>query len=145
MAEPTRNEVTINYMITISCQQKLLYVSKEAIEDVILWLKMNIPSIHIYHCAYERTGKYNQLHFHGVVSVRRGLRYKPFTQFGDREWMNRTFRVQWELITNMGGAIDYVYKDTQNSAALQDQIFDCNFYKYHFFDIDQQKAVRLAQ
>lgn len=133
----------ILYLLTISCQQKSKLVEQRNLDEVILWLKLNIPSLKIYNHSYERSGKHTQLHFHGIVMTKSRFRYKPFIQYGDVEHMHLTYRIQWSRITNYQGAIDYIYKDTQNNLILQDQIITENYYKYSFFNMDTQMFIEV--
>ncbi len=128
----------ILYLLTISCQQKNQFVSKEDLDEVINWLKLSEESLHVWKHSYERTGRYTQLHFHAIVSVRSGFYWKPYIQYGDRDYMHLTFRVQWKRCGHFPGAVKYIYKDTHNSDIVQDQIFNENMYKYHYFNIDNQ-------
>ncbi len=132
----------ILYLLTISCQQKSNFVCKKDLDEVLLWLKMNETSFHVYKFVYERSGKYSQFHFHGIIGISSYFRWKPFAQYGDSEYMNNTFRVQWKRINNYEGAVSYVYKDTHNCYAKQQQIFMENVYKYHFFNMDKQTFER---
>lgn len=127
----------ILYLLTISCQQKLNYVSKQNLDEVILWLKMNHISFKVYKHSYERSGKYSQLHFHGIVQM--AGRWLPFTQYGDSAVMDNTFRLQWSRVTDYPGALDYVLKDTKGIASEQDEIIILNYYQYHFFNQTTQE------
>ncbi len=135
----------ILYLLTVSCQQKQNFISKSDLRDVILWLKMSIQSFKVYNYSYERSGYYNQLHFHGIISASRYHRWKPYTQYGDFEYCVNTFRIQWSRIHDYDGAVSYVYKDTFNDPIKQDQIFIENIYKYHYFDMDTQLYSRLER
>ncbi len=131
----------ILYLVTISCQQKLIEVSQSDLHEVIMWLKMNINSLHIYHYSYETTGKYNQLHFHAIAGMT-GM-WKPFTQWGEAPY-TKTYRIQWSKIADYPGALDYVYKDTNNNPSIQDQILILNHYKHNYFNMTTQSFQQLT-
>ncbi len=101
----------ILYLLTINCQQKKNVVVKSDITDVIIWLKMNIDSLMIIESHYETSGKYKQLHWHGIVAVKHGFYYKPYTQYGDNEHTNGSFQIHWSRVFNKRGALRYVRKD----------------------------------
>ena len=132
----------ILYLLTISCQQKTEFISKEDLDEVLTWLRHNEPTFHVYKYSYERSGKYGQLHFHGIIQVRSAFRWKPFIQYGDLDHMNLTYRVHWKRINDYEGAVSYIYKDTRNCPVKQDQIFNENMYKYHYFNMDSQQFER---
>ncbi len=129
-----------HYMITISSQQKTKFISKANIDSVILWLKMNINSLNICKHVYERSGKYEQLHFHGIVEVLKSFSYKAFTQYGCKEVCDLTFRVQWTKIVDLEGSVQYLLKDLWIES--QDQILIQNIYEYHYFNMDSQEFIR---
>ncbi len=133
----------ILYLLTVSCQQKQNYISESNLRDVLLWLKMSIQSFKVYNYSYERSGYYHQLHFHGIIAVSNRFRWKPYTQYGDVEHCENTFRIQWSRIHDYEGAVSYVYKDTHNCSVKQDQIFNENIYQHHYFNIDLQTFRRL--
>ncbi len=126
--------VTIQYLLTISAQQKKHFILKESIDTVIDWLKESIPSLHVQHYAYETSGKYKQLHWHAIVQVKLPFRYKHFISYGDLLHTHSTFRIKWKRVYNER-AIRYVYKDTHGNMILQDQIFKQNLYKHRYFNI----------
>ena len=97
-------------MLTISCQQKKDYISKDNIDDVLQWLK-HCADITIRRQVYEITGKYKQLHWHGLVKVPYNFRYSPYSQYGDPLINGNSFRVQWSKIHNFKGALEYFNKD----------------------------------
>ncbi len=131
----------ILYLLTISCQQKLIYVSKQDLDEVLLWLKMNIPTFHVYKHSYERSGQYTQLHFHGIIEMT-GM-WRQFIQYGDSLYQNKTFRLQFSRITDYPGALKYVLKDTHDSLVRQNNVFLMNYYKYHFFNQTTQQFTRV--
>lgn len=135
------NKLT-KYLITITPNQVKHYISVQDINDVILWLKMAIPSLHILHYSYENSGHYRYLHFHAVVEVTKYFRWSPYTKFGIKETHNTTFRVFWKRVTKLQGAIEYVYKDTHNNSILQDQILKNNYYLHHYYNTDTEKFER---
>ncbi len=124
------------YLLTISCQQKKDFIQKYQLDEVCLWLKMNIASLHIQPYVYETSGKYNQLHYHAIVSVDKYFRFKPFTACGSIETTN-TFRVQWSKVDNLSGALQYIQKDLWY--ASQGEILIRNYYKYNMFNQTTQE------
>ncbi len=124
--------MTINrYLLTISCQQKKLFILKDNIDEVIDWLKQCIPSLHIVHYAYETSGKYHQLHWHAIVEVDCKVRWRPYCSYGDLNVMHKTYRIQWKAQYS-NDAITYVYKDTHANPILQDQIIQTNYYRHNY-------------
>ncbi len=111
----SRSEVTIDskdtYMVTISCQQKLETISSNQLYAVILYLKLHIDSLHIIKDAYEKSGKYKQLHYHAIVEVKEGFRFSPFTQYGSRNLTLNTFSINWTKVYDLQGAKNYLDKD----------------------------------
>ncbi len=132
----------ILYLLTVSCQQKLNYVSKSDIDDVLFWIKMNESTFKAYNHSYERSGKYNQLHYHAIVEVKSSFRYKPFTQYGDINTYCNTFKIDWKRVTDFNGALGYVLKDTDNCPFRQEEILLLNYYKHHYFNMDMQRYER---
>lgn len=128
--------MTRTYLLTISCQQKKLFVCKKNLDEVIRWISDNNNSFVILHHSYERSGKYSQLHFHALVSFK-GY-WKPYTQWGDLDYTHLSFRIQWVKIRDAFGAINYIYKDTLNNKFRQEFIHIMNHYKYNYFNIDTQ-------
>ncbi len=110
------------YLMTISCQQKTKIITESHILDVIMWLKMNISSLKIIDYEYETSGKYEQLHFHGIISVKSGFKYKPFTKYGDHTIMP-SFSINYKQITYLFGAYKYIHKDSLQT------LFSNNLYK----------------
>jgi len=129
-------------MLTISAQQKKSFIQEHQLKEVIMWLKMNIDHLHVYSHVYETSGLYNQLHFHGIVSVDKYFSYRPFTVYGDIMYTQNTFRVQWTKITDLIGAYNYLKKDLVWNN--QDEILVLNIYKHNYFDIGTQKYLNLA-
>ncbi len=132
----------ILYLLTITCQQKKHYVFKENIDEVILWLKMNHNHFRVYTHAYERSGKYSQLHFHGIVQMEG--RYLPYSQYGDPQMCTNTFQLRWSRINDYPGALDYVLKDTKGIDYEQEQIYILNYYQHHRFDYITQEFTLLC-
>ncbi len=128
----------ILYLLTISCQQKKKLVLERDLNEVLDWLQTNEHSFKVLNMAYERSGKYSQLHFHGIVSVRKNFHYRPFTQYGDVDHNLLTFKIDYQRVSNLEGALAYIYKDTQNDRILQQQILTLNYYKHHYFNQDTQ-------
>lgn len=131
-----------NYLLTISCQQKTNYIKKEDLDRILEYLYNRIPNLVVKQRVYETSGHYGQLHFHGIVEVPRGFRYKGFTQYGDIDMMDLTYRIQWSRVTSPRGAIDYITKDL--AFQTQSQILAINEFKYKYFDQDTQELLYLA-
>ncbi len=131
----SRSETTIDqydrYMITISCQQKLDYISKDSIDEVISWLKLSIPSLDVLLYVYENSGKYRQLHWHALVLVRYKFRYKPYTTFGAKHITGNTYIIRWDVVTFLVGALLYLKKDLRYKS--QDEILIDNYYSINRF------------
>ncbi len=130
-----------NYLLTISAQQKNDFIQKWQLDDVCLWLKMNIASLHIQPLVYETSGKYNQLHLHAIVTIDKYLSYRPFTAYGEKNKTLNTFRIQWSKVDNLSGALQYLQKDLWYES--QGEILIRNFYKYNYFNMDTQQFDRL--
>ncbi len=113
----------VYYLLTISSQQKKLQISKKDLQDIILWLKMNIPSLNFIEERYEVSGKYTQLHFHGIVSVSSRFQYRAFAQWGDLEHTNKTYRVHWSKMYNYNGALKYIDKDVPSFQKTLRELF----------------------
>ncbi len=135
----SRSEDKALYLITIHCSQKLDYVSQLDLDRVLLWLKMAIPSMHICKGVLEATGFYKQLHYHGIVSVDRYFRYRPYTKHGDSEYTVKTYQIMWKRIHNLSGAINYIQKDLYKQS--QQEIIVSNYYLHHYFDQDKQEFI----
>ncbi len=116
----------VKYLVTISASQHKDYIAKEALDDVIRWLKYNID-MHVYNSVYETSGFYKQLHWHAIVSVPLHFRYKPYTKWGSKELTVNTYQIQWKKITYLPGAIRYIYKDLHSHQTQQDILF-WNYY-----------------
>ncbi len=127
-------------MITISANSKKEFISKDNLDDVLRWLRMN--HIRVTDVNYENSGLYKQLHIHALAFTTRGFRWKPFIQYGDNIHCIG-FRVQWVRVHDMVGALGYIRKDTHNNPIKQDQIFISNYYSAHYFNMDLQRYIRL--
>ncbi len=127
------------YMITITANKRNIYIDKDNIDSVIIWLRMN--NIKVSDIAYEISGLYKQLHAHALAFVPRGFRWSPYTQYGDKIHCIG-FHIHWDRSNNKAGAIRYITKEASNPIK-QDQIITSNYYKKHFFDIDSQEFKRL--
>ncbi len=127
------------YLVTISCQQKSDFIRRSQLDDVLLWLKMSVDSLQYKHINYECSGRYGQLHVHAIVAVKPGFSYAPFTQCGDLDRTYNTFRVQWDHVYDLKGAVSYCSKDLRNST--QGEIFIRNYFNYHYFNIDRQNFI----
>ncbi len=136
MSLKSRSEATIDnkntYMITISCQQKKDYIDTILLLEVLMWLKMSIDSLQIMHFVYENSGKYRQLHWHGIVTVKKNFRYSPFTAFGAKHITGNTYIVNWTRVYNLKRAIDYLHKDLRYRS--QEEIISDNYYTINRFN-----------
>lgn len=102
------------YLLTISCQQKNVYLEPGHINDILSWLKGE--GVKILKGEFEISGIYSQLHWHGIAQFKG--RWKPLTQFGEKGTTQYTFRIQWRSIRNLEDAIAYVVKDKQDGCAI---------------------------
>lgn len=114
----------VQYLLTISCQQKLLPIYKAD----LLCVRRTLPLTAIFADSYETSGKYNQLHYHALVEFK-GY-WKLYTQYIAECY--KTYRIHWKKVRDFYGAMDYVYKDTHNCPIKQDMIFICNYAKHNY-------------
>ncbi len=119
-------------MITIGCSQKKNYVSKILLDEVISWLKLAIDSLHIDQFVYENSGEYKQLHWHGIVTVKKHFRFKPFSAFGAKHITGNTYIIHWSKIRSMFKAKLYLLKDLKYQT--QEDIFINNYYSVNRFN-----------
>ncbi len=131
----SRNAVTIDttylrYMVTISCQQKLDYINKSSLDSVILYLKLAVPRLKLLLHVYENTGRYKQLHWHGLITVPYPFYYRRHTHYSANQDGN-SFRIQWTPVTFLKGAISYLQKDLRYQT--QNDIFLNNYYSVNRF------------
>lgn len=132
-----------DYLLTIRCCQVLNYIDKKDIDEVILWLKMCIKTLHIATFSYERGGGYKQLHYHAVVHVPVGFRYTPYVKYGDKKHTTQ-FKIHWSRITETPErVVRYINKELVYNN--QDDIFIMNIYNYHYFNLDTQKYEFVAE
>ncbi len=95
-----------DYLLTISAQQKAGKVLQHELEDVQFWLQAHGV---VFICRrYESTGLYKQLHFHGLV--RYLGKFSHLTKWGDLDYTNNTFSINFKKVTNYRGAITYLLK-----------------------------------
>ncbi len=128
-SETTLMSIQNLYLITVNCQQKKRYIDKDSIDEVILYLKMNINEFHIHQDVYERSGKYNQLHYHAIVKVPKWFKYRAYTSFGDKAITGSTYQIRWAKIYNLQGAQSYLMKDLRYQT--QEDIFVANEYSIY--------------
>ncbi len=110
------------YLLTISKHQKLSYVLSQDIVKVISYLK-NTIQLKVTDHSFETSGMYSQLHSHSIVHVGSFFKYTDFKSI-------LGFHLVWKQVNNLKGALNYIYKDTQNNAILQSQIIADNFYMH---------------
>ncbi len=119
------------YMITISCQQKKDYIGKSDLDEVIMYLKYHVDSLHVLDHVYENSGKYKQLHWHAIAQVHKNFRYAPYSAFGARHLTNNTYIIHWSKIRSLVAAVAYLHKDLRYLS--QDEIFINNYYSVNRF------------
>ncbi len=122
----------ITYLITISCQQKKDYIDRDMLDKVIIWLKMGVDHLNIIRSVYENSGKYRQLHWHGIISVPKNFYYRPYTAYGDLSLSMNTYRIQYKKIYDIKGAIKYINKDLRYKT--QEDILLENYYSIYRLD-----------
>ncbi len=121
------------YMTSISCQQKLDTICVQQIMDVLIWLTHQIPSLKILENQFETGKVYNQLHLHMLCTVKKHFRWKPFTQYGAKQFTKNTFHIDWKRIYNYNKALSYIQKDMPKDNKI------IKYYQKHFFDQDLQE------
>ncbi len=117
------------YMLTIACQQKKEYITKDLLDEVISYLKLAIPNFHVIQEVYENSGKYRQLHYHAIVHVPGKFWYKQFTAFGASHMTGNTYSIRWHRVYDYYRACSYLYKDLRyqtQSDILQDNYYSVN-------------------
>ncbi len=96
-----------DYFITISAQQKANKVRRQELEDVQFWLSANGAR---FICRrYESTGKYNQLHFHGIARFQG--RFQGLVSWGDAVNTDNSYSIRWVKVTNYYRLITYLFKE----------------------------------
>ncbi len=121
-----------HYLITISCQQKKDYIFQALLDEVLLWLKISIDDLHIVQYIYENSGKYKQLHWHGLARLPIGFRYAPYTTFGDKDITGNTYIIHWKKVKYLLGASKYLNKDLKHQS--QDDILINNYFSINRFN-----------
>ncbi len=120
------------YMVSISCQQKLLEVYHDDFFEIITWLFNNIK-LSIRRTHYEYGIIYHQLHAHCIFDIKeKHFRWKPYTQYGSKKTHIKTFHIDWRKINNLSGAIKYITKDIGKSTLPYP-------YSHYFFNISTQQ------
>ncbi len=115
-------------MISISKASKNKYTSVSDIWEVILWLKANGLRLDAHNWAYERHGKYRQLHFHGLARFT-GL-YNGLTHYGDNI-ICPYFKIIWSRVRDREGAIRYIFKNSYNRYRML-QVLAENFFENNY-------------
>ncbi len=101
-----------DYFITISAQQKANKVRRQELEDVQFWLSANGAR---FICRrYESTGKYNQLHFHGIARFQG--RFQGLVSWGDAVNTDNSYSIRWVKVTNYYRLITYLLKEGSSEA-----------------------------
>ncbi len=108
------------YMLTIQKHRKLDFVSVGELLEVLQHFMGSIDSFRILDHSFEVGKRYNQLHFHGLITCGyfRFMSYKSFLGF----------KLTWSKMTNLNGCLNYIYKDTDKKAHLQDEIVCLNHF-----------------
>lgn len=109
------------YALTISAHKKNEFVSKNDIDQIIIYLKWLHPKLKVRVLVYENTGRYKQLHAHLLVSNDRYVRFKDNCSI-------QGYRLQWDQINDAGHCIraySYITKEVRN-AYMQEQVFITN-------------------
>lgn len=121
------------YMISIGCCQKIKHVEKKELDEVLKWLKLNIPKLEVIENSYEFGSHYSQLHCHALVRVPSKTSYRHLTRYGDKRVTGSTFHMRWDRVKNMA-QISYILKEAH--PAKQEQTLDENNYRlvYRFIN-----------
>lgn len=108
------------YMLTIQKHRKLEFVAVDDLFKVLQHLFSSIDSFRVLDHSFEVGDEYHQLHFHGLISSGwfRYMDYKTFLGF----------KLTWKPMTNLMGCLNYIYKDTDKKAHLQDEIVALNHF-----------------
>ena len=112
-----------DYFITIRKHQVKDYVDVQEIMEIISYLMGRLSSLRLGSNAFEIDKRYNQLHFHVIVSVNEYFKFKGISSI-------RGFRVYWKKIYNHKGLIRYLYKDSPNKYK-QEEIINTNYYTHN--------------
>ncbi len=108
------------YIITIRKHQVKDYVVESDIDAVVSYLKLKHDSLKVLNHAYEIGHKYNQLHFHAMISLCHAIRYSDNSK-------HNGFFIHWKRIYNECNAVKYILKDSPNRYE-QEQILTINKY-----------------
>ncbi len=95
-----------DYFITISSQQKGNQVRLQELEDVQFWLSAN--GVKFICRRYESTGKYKQLHFHGIARFKG--RFQGLVAWGAAGITDNTYSIRWVKVTNYYNLLTYLLK-----------------------------------
>ncbi len=95
-----------DYLLTISAQQKKDIIKHSELEDIQFWLQAH--GVIFVARRYESTGQYKQLHFHGLVRYKG--KFAHLTSWGDKDFTQNTFSINFKRVTNYKGAITYLLK-----------------------------------
>ncbi len=110
------------YLLTISKHQKLSYVLPHDIISVFTYLKTKIQ-LRVTDHSFETSGRYSQLHSHSIVHINSFFKYTDYKSI-------LGFHLVWKQVNNLKGALNYIYKDTQNNQIIQSQILAENLYMH---------------
>ncbi len=92
------------YLVTVVKHQKKDLCTEREINEVLLYLQLQ--DVDIIEGCTEKHGKYNQLHYHGIMEYNQ--RYNNLTTY-------QGFRIFWTIITgNLKKVRKYIYKNKKN-------------------------------
>ncbi len=115
------------YFISIHKHQVKDFITKAEIDGIIIRLKWMAPSLHIQDSAYELGNKYNQLHYHALVTVKSSFRYKTAISIAG-------YRIYWKKVIDtkdIQRISTYIHKTVSNRFDLE-QVLECNFYLHNY-------------
>ncbi len=115
------------YALTIIRHQKLDYVDKSDLDAVITELKIRLNTMNVLLYAYENSGKYRQLHFHGTVKVNEYIKFKELASINGffvsfKKLATATDRLKWDA---------YITKEDFNKYE-REQTLIINYYNHNY-------------
>ncbi len=119
----------ITYLLTITCQQKSVHVTKQDLEHIIAHLiacGVRFKRIH-----YENHGLYAQLHVHTIVQY--AGRYSKLTKYGDQK-EDKSFQIHWSRIGD-----DMTHLNQYLAKQDEPQVLVANWFRTHYFNQDTQR------
>lgn len=122
----TKNDAyKYHWAITISAHDKTKYIAKSSIDAVLTQLKQANTSLTFYVRAYENSGKYNQLHFHGLAKANKPINYRKYKSIDG-------FFIKYDLIRSnkqYKAAVRYCTKECYHQYSLDNIITENYFTK----------------